>query len=174
MINNPRRITICAILAGASLALFIIEMLVPPFSFAPGAKIGLANIITLFMLSNRQVFNVSDCISVLVVRCFLACIITGRIMSVVFSLTGGIAALFIMLFMMRIIGERHIVAVSISGAIVHNIVQIFVALFMYGTFSIIYYIPTLFIAGTACGSLTGMCILLINRNKRLKNIFNSR
>ena len=52
--NKTRRIIVCALLTTVSLALFAVELLIPPFPFCPGAKIGLANIVTLYMLANNE------------------------------------------------------------------------------------------------------------------------
>lgn len=69
-LNKTKRIITCALLTTVALALFAVELLIPPFSFCPGAKIGLANIITLFMLSNRKFFRVSDCFGVSVIKMY--------------------------------------------------------------------------------------------------------
>jgi heptaprenyl diphosphate synthase len=82
-------------------------------------------------------------------------------MSVAFSLSGGIAAILIMILVRNILSEKNIVAMSISGAVFHNLSQIIVAVCIYGTFSAFYYIPSLFIAGVVCGILTGLCVKLI-------------
>ena len=96
--NNTKKTVISALLVSLSLALFAIELLIPPFPFCPAAKIGLANIVTLFMLSCRKNFKISDVFLVLISRCVLSALITGRLMSVAFSLSGGIAAIIIMIF----------------------------------------------------------------------------
>lgn len=173
MKKRVNRITISAILVAFALSLFVIELLLPPFPFCPSAKIGLANVITLFMVTNRHFFKVSDCFFVLITRCVLSAIVTGRIMSVIFSLTGGLLALISMLFIARLVGFRSSVLVSISGAVIHNFAQMGVAILIYGTFSAVYYFPALFLTGVASGIITGLCISLINHNKYLYNFINS-
>lgn len=159
--KNTKRTVISALLVSLSLALFAIELLIPPFPFCPAAKIGLANIVTLYMLSCRNNFKICDVFLVLISRCILSALITGRLMSVAFSLSGGIAAILIMILVRNILSEKNIVAMSISGAVFHNLSQVIVAVCIYGTFSAFYYIPSLFIAGVVCGILTGLCVKLI-------------
>lgn len=160
--KNTKRIIVSALLTAVSLALFSIELFIPPFPFCPAAKIGLANIVVLFMLINKNFFRTSDYFLVLIARCILSALITGRVMSVLFSLSGGMAALGVMLLMRRLLGEKSIVGISVSGAVSHNIAQIIIAVFIYGTFSAFYYIPALFLAGVLCGILTGLCVRMIN------------
>ena len=169
--KKTKRIITCALLTTVSLALFTVELLIPPFPFCPGAKIGLANIITLFMLSNRKIFKVSDCFCVLLSRCVLSALLSGRIISVVFSLSGGIAAILAMLLARKILSDKSVVCISISGAVFHNIAQIFVAICLYGTFGAIYHIPALFLVGVLCGMLTGLCVRIINKSDACRNIF---
>lgn len=161
--NKTKRIVFSALLVSLSLALFSVELLIPPFPFCPSAKIGLANIVTLYMLANKKRFYIRDIFLVMVSRCLLSALITGRLMSVIFSLAGGLAALFVMLLIRRLMSEKNIISMSISGAVFHNLAQILVAVLIYGTFSALYYIPSLFIAGVLCGILTGLCVKTINK-----------
>ncbi len=161
--KNTKRIITCALLTAVSLALFCVELLIPSFPFCPGAKIGLANVITLFMLTNKTIFRKRDCILVLISRCMLSALLTGRMVSVLFGLSGGIVALAVMTFIRFIFDEKHVLLMSISGAVFHNLGQVVVAISIYGTFSIFYYIPSLFLIGILCGSITGLCVVFINK-----------
>lgn len=167
MKSEIKRITILSLFIAVSLALFSIELLIPPFPFSPSSKIGLANTVTLFMLSNKHFFKTRDCFTVLVSRCILSAVITGRIMSVVFSLTGGIFALLSMIIIRKLFG-KSIILMSIIGAVFHNMAQMLVAVCIYGTFSALYYIPALFITGVLSGIITGLCILAIDKVKIIK------
>ena len=165
------RIVICALLTAISLALFAVELLIPSFPFIPGAKIGLANIVVLFMLTNGSFFRNRDCFLVLVSRCVLSALLTGRMMSILFSFSGGLLSFVMMIAVRKILKEKNVVCISVSGAVFHNIGQIIVAVCIYGTFSIFYYIPSLFIAGVVCGILTGLCVKLMNKSGICKKIF---
>lgn len=173
MKNKIYSITLSAVLTAFSLSLFAVELLIPPFPFCPWAKIGLANIVTLFMLTNPDYFRPRDCFLVLICRCLLASFITGQLMSVVFSLAGGALAFLIMLFIAGIMGQGPVIS-GIFGAVFHNFGQLLTAVLFYGTFSAVYYIPALVLTGTAAGALTGVCVLLINKSGFYKKFLNSR
>lgn len=164
------KITLLALLTALSLALFAVELLIPAFPFCPMAKIGLANTVALFMLTNPKKFFICDIFIVTIARCLLAALVTGRMMSILFSLLGGVGSVVIMFLLRCFLSEKFVVLISISGAITHNLVQIGVAVLIYGTMSAFYYIPSLFIAGVINGSLIGMCVYLLNKNKFIKKI----
>lgn len=173
MNKKIKRLTLCAVLIAFSLALFSIEMIIPPFPFAPSAKIGLANTVTLFMLTNRKLFSITDCFSVLISRCILGALITGRLMSVIFSLFGGIAAMLAMIFMRKLLSERQLILISVSGAVFHNLGQMVIALLFYGTFSAVYYLPALLLTGVLSGILIGLCVAIINKSGFYNKFLNS-
>lgn len=161
---NIKRITASALLTALSLAFFSIELLMPPFPFCPAAKIGLANTISLFMITNPKRFKLAEVFTVVILRCILASLVTGRLMSVLFSLCGGAIAVLVMFATRFFLGRENVVIISVAGAIFHNLTQIFIAVLIYGTMSAFYYIPSLFIAGVISGALIGLCVRLLNKN----------
>ncbi len=165
-----RKTVLLALLTAAALGLFTVELLIPPFPLCPAAKIGLANTVTLFMLSRSKQFTTADCFMVLVARCLISALVTGRLMSVLFSFCGGFLALAGMLLARKIFG-RGIVAISITGAVFHNIGQTIAGIVFYGVFSVLYMLPAFFAAGILSGTVTGLCIFIINKNKPLEKFF---
>ena len=159
-----KKIVTSALLAALSLALFSIELLFPSFPFCPAAKIGLANSVSLFMITNPKRFNLCEVFTVVVVRCLLSAFLTGRLLSILFSLCSGIISVIAMLAIRIFLGKNNVVIISIVGAIFHNLAQILVAVLIYGTMSAFYYIPSMFIAGVLSGSLIGICVRLLNKN----------
>lgn len=162
-----RKTVLLSLLTAAALGLFTVELLIPSFPLCPAAKIGLANTVTLFMLSKDKLFTSADCFLVLVARCIISALITGRLMSVLFSFCGSFLALAAMLAARKIIG-RGIVAISITGAVFHNIGQTLAGIVFYGIFSVLYMLPAFFAAGILSGTVTGLCIFFINKNKSLE------
>lgn len=171
MKNTAGKVVLLAVLTGISLGLFTIELLIPPFPFCPAAKIGLANVVTLFMLMHDRLFRASDCFLVLFARCILAAVVIGRLTAILFSLAGGITALFAMVLFKK--AFNYEIIVSIGGALAHNIGQILVSLIFYGVFSIFYMLPAFMLSGILSGALTGALVMLIRRNKQFEvYIFN--
>ena len=87
---NIRKIAILSMFVTISLTIFVLESLMPPVINIPGIKPGFANIVTLFLLVNT---NKRSAFTVLIVRIILASIFAGQIMSLFYSLSGGILSL---------------------------------------------------------------------------------
>ena len=62
---------------------------------------------------------------------------------------------------------RSVMGVSLAGGVFHNIGQLIVAMLVVETFSVIYYVPVLLIAGM----LTGLLIGIVS-NEMLKRLVN--
>lgn len=102
-----------------------------------------------------------------VVRVVLSGFIFGNYFSIIYSLAGGLLSLTVMA-LLRKRGGFSILGISIAGGVCHNIGQLAIAMVVVETFSVIYYIPVLLIAGLATGLLIG--IAADGMLKRLVNI----
>lgn len=129
-----------------------VEMLIP-FDFGiPGIKLGLANIVALWLLYKN---GFVQAMAVNVGRILLVGILFGNVMSIFYSLTGGILAVTAMFFI-RKFKCFSIVGVSIAGAFFHNVGQLIAASLVIGTRAVIYYLPFLSISAVATGLLIGL------------------
>lgn len=156
---KTKEIVYLAILTALSLILFLVENLFPPiFPFAPGTKLGLSNIVLLFILIK---YDYKDALIVLIVRCLLSALFTN-FFSIYYSLISGFVSLTLMALLYRYIFPKiGIVVISISGAVVFNIVQLFLAALLYKTFVFLYYIPWTFLVSLISGSIVGLAVWLI-------------
>ena len=91
-----RRLTADAVLISLSLILFFVEGLLPPLILPPGAKFGLANVVTLAAL---YLLSEVDALIILLARIFLAGMFAGSPTVIFFSLSGGLLSLAAMIFM---------------------------------------------------------------------------
>ena len=73
-------------------ALSALETMLPPIVPVAGIRVGLGNIVTLFILYIGGKWRGADALTVTVLRCFLAALITGSPMSALYGLSGGILA----------------------------------------------------------------------------------
>lgn len=129
-----------------------IEMLIP-FNFGiPGVKLGLTNIVVVLML---YTIGTREAIMVSVLRILLMGILFGNVMSIVYSLAGGILS-FLVMAILKKTGQLGCISVSMAGGISHNIGQILAAAVVVNSFSILYYLPVLLIAGVVTGLLIGI------------------
>lgn len=160
---NARDIALFSILISLSLALSFFETLLPVSFFPlPGIKLGLANIILLYVL---YVMSPKSCIIILLCRCILASLFGGGISSFAFSLCGGLFSIVTMYFFKRST-FFSIYGVSIAGAAAHGFGQILAAGFMMASISVIYYLPFLLFASLFTGLITAfLASVMISRIK---------
>ena len=162
MLIPVKKLTFMAMLIAISLTIFIIEAQIPVPIPIPGVKLGLANAVTLFALffkssKERNIWKltVANVFMILICRVVLGAMFTGRLVSFMYSITGGILGLSAQTLMRQFISRKQIWAIGAVGAIFHNIGQIAVAVFLTGTPIIAVYLPILIIVGIFTGIITG-------------------
>jgi heptaprenyl diphosphate synthase len=147
------RLTRGALLTAAALTIFLVEMMIPPIVPIPGVKLGLANIITLVAM---MLIGPVDTLLILLARILLGGMFSGQIMSILYSFSGGMLCYLTMLLLRKHIALSQIWAMSIVGAIAHNIGQIAMAILVTRTWELILYLPVLMVSGILTGLFTGL------------------
>lgn len=156
---SVKKITTLALLTTIALTIFMIEAAIPTLVPIPGVKLGLANIVTLFVINQ---FGITDGALVLFARIVLASIFGGQMVSFMYSLCGGFLCLIVMVLINRLLMGKFVFITSIFGAIAHNLGQIFVAYVILSMSGIFAYLPYLMISGIVTGLFTGLvCHFLI-------------
>ena len=158
------RVAYFGVFTALALIFSYVESLIPIQLGIPGVKLGLANliiVIALYKMRLSEVFLLS------IVRILLSGFLFGNYFSIIYSLAGGLLSLTVMA-LLRKRGGFSILGISIAGGVCHNIGQLAIAMVVVETFSVIYYIPVLLIAGLATGLLIG--IAADGMLKRLVNI----
>jgi len=157
-----RKMTLMAVLTAVALIIFVIEAQVPLPLPVPGAKLGLANAVTLFALfhSSRKErsadsLSTANAFAILVCRIILGALFTGRIVAFIYSITGGLLGFAAQVIMKRFVSDKQIWVCGAIGAVFHNIGQILAAMLITGTPAIAAYLPVLIIAGVITGIITG-------------------
>lgn len=141
-----------------------LETLIPLPVGIPGIKVGLANlviVIVLYKMGKREAFLLS------VVRIFLAGFLFANLFSIVYSLAGGMLSLAVMAFLKKR-GFFSVYGVSMAGGVSHNIGQILMAMIIVETYSVVYYVPVLLVAGVLTGLAIG--VMASGMLKRLASI----
>ena len=149
---KTRKIAYLGVFLALALILSYVESLIPFYFGIPGVKLGLTNLIVVVMLyctGTKEAFGVS------VARILLAGFLFGNLFSILYSLAGGVLS-FIVLCLLKKPGRFHVISVSVTGGISHNIGQLIAAAFVVETYDIFYYMPFLLIAGVATGFVIGM------------------
>ena len=152
--SATQHLTILALFAALALAVYGVESLLPPLLPIPGMKLGLANIITLLVLTKH---GAKDAFLVLFVRILLSTFAFGQAVSLLYSLCGGICCFGAMCATNRLLKNRYLYITSIFGAIFHNLGQILIALLLTHTIGVLSYLPFLMICAIVTGLFTGLC-----------------
>ncbi len=157
---QPKKIAVLAVCAALAMILSYVETFIPLSFSVPGVKLGLANIAVIFALYR---FGFKEAAIVSFIRVFWVAVIFGNLMTLAYSIAGGILSLSAMSFLKHF-DNFSTASVSIAGGVMHNIGQILTAMFVMGTSQIIYYLPWLCISGTAAGIAVGIVsAILIKR-----------
>jgi heptaprenyl diphosphate synthase len=156
---SAKRITRLALLTAAALIIFVIEAQLPALAPIPGIKLGLANVITVWALF---ALSPADAAMILYARIFLGALFAGSAVSLIYSLAGGTLCFLISLVMRRFVTDKQIWAVSIVGAMAHNIGQLTAAALIMKSAAVFAYVPVLLISGILTGAFTGVIAQLIH------------
>lgn len=153
MHNKTRILTLLGVSAAIAMILSYIEFLLPPlFSAVPGIKMGLANVIIIFLLYK---LDFKSALAVSLVRVCLASLLFGTALTFLYSLSGALLSLASMLLAKRL-GWFSTVGVSMLGGVSHNLGQIAVAMLVLRTREIGYYMAVLAVSGTLAGVFVGL------------------
>lgn len=150
--GQTARLTQLSLLTALALVISLLESALPPLTSVPGIKLGLANIVTLsvFYLYRRR-----DALLVLLARVILASLVAGRMISLPYSLCGGLLCFAVCALLLPLFPLKQLWLLSMIGAVFHNIGQICVAVLLTGTPALFWYLPFLLIAGLLSGFFTG-------------------
>ena len=149
-----KKFTRLSLLLALTVVLNIIEMMVPLFNgFIPGLKLGLANIVILFVL---YCYSFKDALYLSILRVFLVGILRTGLFSVSFFFSLGGAVLSIMaMYLVKKFTNLSTIGVSIIGSITHSIGQLLIAFFLIKTTGVIFYLPWLLLLSVPTGIVTG-------------------
>lgn len=163
--TKTQKMIFISILVAQALVLYVVESMIPVPFITPGAKLGLANIITVVSLYS---LSLADTFLIVILRIILSTLIAGSLSSFFFSLSGGILSLFAMYFVKKL-GEKNvsIIGVSVMGSVFHNVGQVLAASLVVQNIRVISYLPILMIVSIGTGVFVGLTskFLLIHLKK---------
>ncbi len=151
-----RRLAMNGLFLAMALVLSVLERWIPVQAVIPipGVKLGLANIITLFILFYADWV---DAAVVSALRCLLAAFAFAGLSSLLFSLSGAALALPAMMLAKRFYPSRvSLIGISISGAAAHNLGQLGMAALTMRSAAVFGYAPVLSGAALVMGTLTAL------------------
>ena len=151
-LSKSRRLAMRGIMVPFAMILSYLESLIPFNFVVPGAKIGLANTVTVFALLR---IGTADALIVSTIRAVLTAVLFGNVVMMVYSLAGGSLSVLIMSLFSRS-GKFGVIGISIAGAVSHNIGQCFAASILMRNKNILWYLPALLLYGVISGLVTGI------------------
>lgn len=153
MNTRTKKITFMGLTAAVALMLSYIEMLLPPiYAQVPGIKVGLPNIVVLFLLYR---YGIKEAAVVSFVRLMLSMLLFGNPVMLIYSFAGAFLSL-VFMWLLKLSGVFSEVGVSVVGGVMHNLGQILVAILLLETLEIGYYMFVLAVSGTLAGVFIGL------------------
>ena len=154
MKNKSKTISFLGLCTALALVLSYVEAMIPPvFPAVPGIKMGLPNIVLIFVLYRH---GGAKALAVSLMRVVLVSILFGNGMAFLYSLAGAFLSMGVMVLLKRT-NLLSTVGVSVAGGVAHNLGQVLMAMLLLETTELIYYLSVLSITGTMAGILIGLC-----------------
>ena len=136
-----------------------VEMLVPLDFILPYAKLGIANLVPLYLLYSGKA---GHAVLVNILRVLIVGLLFSNPISLCFSLCGALLSFPAMLLAKKS-RAFSVVGVSIAGGVFHNLGQ-FLAAFIFFRIFPYFLLPVLLIVGVASGLILGLiCKILLTR-----------
>lgn len=159
-----RKIAFLGLSVTLAMILSFVESQIPVFTTIPGMKVGLPNLVMVFLLYRA---GWKETVIVSLIRAFLAALLFGNLQSLIFSISGAVLSLTGMILLKKT-GLFSSIAVSVTGGVLHNVGQIIAACLWTGTVQIAYYLPALLVSGVCAGIAIGLIAGFLL--KRLENV----
>lgn len=163
-----RKIAFVGLAAALALLLSYVESLLPPlYAAVPGIKLGLPNVIILYVL---YCLGIKYAALVSLIRLCVASLLFGNPVTFVYSAAGAFLSLLVMGILKRI-DRLSAVGVSVAGGVAHNLGQVLTAMVLLDTPQIVTYMIVLTATGTAAGIFVGLCGALLVKRIPKERIF---
>jgi len=162
---KTKKVALMALAIALTMILSFVESQVPALVAIPGVKVGLANIAVIFVLYK---LGRKEAVLVSLIRVVLVSLLFGNFASLFYSVAGAVLSLTGMILLKRI-KSLSLVAVSVSGGVLHNVGQIAMACILLETNVIKYYLPFLILSGTLAGIAVGVVSALLIKRVNISN-----
>lgn len=152
MTTTTRRIAYLALLTALTVVLGYMEAMIPLPVTIPGVKLGLANItvlIALYLMGPRYGFALT------LMKVAVTSLLVGSPSMMLFSAAGSVLAFAGMWALWRT-DKVNVLVISVIAAILHNMGQLLVAIWVMNTLAILVNLPIMIIAACITGTITGM------------------
>ncbi len=152
--SYAKNISVMGLFVGMALVLHLVERMLPIPFIVPGAKLGLANIITIVSLI---VLGYKDAFFILFARIILSSIFGGGVSGFLYSLSGGLLSLVMMMLIIKFADEKvSLIGVSVTGAFFHSLGQVIMATLLFQNIRLLGYLPMMLMTSIVSGIFIGI------------------
>ena len=149
---KTRKLTTLGLSVALALILSYVESLLPPLVAVPGVKVGLPNIVILFLLYR---YGWREAGAVSLIRLLLTAALFTGFAAFFYGLCGAALSLLGSALLKRT-DRFSPLGVSAAGGVLHNLGQIALAALILDSGYIFAYLPILFLSGTLAGAVVGL------------------
>ncbi len=157
-LKRVRRVAYDGLFAALAFGFTYVEFLLPIDFGVPGVKLGLANVVSLFVLYK---FGIADAAAVNLVRILLAGALFNA-SAVPYSISGAVLSLLVM-WLLKKVNAFSPTGVSIAGAVAHNLGQVICSAVLMRTTAVMWYFFVLVVSGVIGGCIVGLLAAWIMR-----------
>ena len=162
---KTKKVAFLGLAIALAMILSFVESQIPALVAIPGIKVGLPNLVIVFLLYK---VGWKETVIVSLIRTVLVSILFGNVQIMTFSVAGALLSLLSMILLKKL-NWFSCIAVSIVGGIFHNVGQIIAACFWTQTQEIVLYLPVLLVSGTIAGAVIGLIAgLVVKRLEKWK------
>ena len=159
--KNPtdvRNLAFISLMLAASFILTALESMLPPLPFAPpGIRLGLSNVVTMYVLFFA---GKKHALLLIVMKSVFVALTRGPFPGLL-SATGGIVSILVLILLLLLSKRKSYIFFSSMGAIAHNIGQIAAASLLLSTNLLAVYWPFILIFGITLGCITGKILEIV-------------
>lgn len=149
---KTKKLTALGLSVALALILSYVESLLPPLMAVPGVKVGLPNIVILFLLFR---YGWKEAGAVSLVRLLLSAALFTGFAAFFYGLAGGALSL-LGSALLKKTDRFSPLGVSVAGGVLHNLGQIALAALVLESGFLFAYLPVLLLSGTVAGALVGL------------------
>jgi len=161
---KTKKLTTLGLAVALALILAYVESLLPPLVAVPGVKVGLPNIVILFLLYR---YGWKEAGTVSLVRLLLSAALFTGFAAFFYGLAGAILSLTGAALLKRT-DRFSPLGVSVAGGVLHNLGQIALAALILDSGYVFAYLPVLLLSGTLAGAVVGLLAGILIRRTDVK------
>ena len=161
---NTKKLTTLGLSVALALILSYVESLLPPLVAVPGVKVGLPNVVILFLFYR---YGWKEAGTVSLVRLLLTAALFTGFAAFLYGLSGAALSLLGSALLKRT-HRFSPLGISVAGGVLHNLGQIAMAALVLDSGYIFAYLPVLLLSGTVAGALVGLLAAILLRRADIK------